>query len=79
MFRSEKINCLKQIKKFRNLNTRKNLNNFTKKNINTNNNDCEHVFQSIKRVAGNRPVKYSFSTNSKDPYRRKHLLSCFFI
>lgn len=53
MFRSEKINCLKQIKKFRNLNTRKNLNNFTKKNINTNNNDCEHVFQSIKRVAGN--------------------------
>ena len=75
----KKIICLKQIKKLRNLNTRKNLNNFTSKNMNTNNNDCEHVFQSIKRVAGNRPVKYSFSINSKDPYRRKHLLSCFFI
>lgn len=79
MFRSEKIICLKQIKKLRNLNTRKNLNNFTSKNMNTNNNDCEHVFQSIKRAAGNKPVKYSFSINSIDPYRRKYLLSCFFI
>ena len=79
MFRSEKIICLKQIKKFKNLNTRKNLNNFTTKNMNTNNNDCEYIFQSIKRAAGNKPVKYSFSINSIDPYRRKYLLSCFFI
>ncbi len=57
MFRSEKKSfCLKQIKKLRNLNTRKNLNNFTSENMNINNNDCEHVFQSIKRAEEINPL-----------------------
>ena len=55
MFRSEKKSFV--LNRLRNLNTRKNLNNFTKKNINTNNNDCEHVFQSIKRAAGNKLIQ----------------------